>query len=355
MFQLTTELFRACIRQAAVLVFALFWMSLGLSVAAAGELPKVYVMATGGTIAGEQQEPGTLGGYEIRKTVNEVIALVPEVKKYAQVEAEQFINLASPNISPDHWLRLARRINALFAERPDISGIVLTHGTSRLEETAFFLHLTVRSDKPVVLVGAQRPPTGISPDGPINLLAGVRVAASSAARGKGVVIVMDERILSARDAQKAFARSGGFGGSEMGVLGIVATQSVEFFYTPTRKHTVNSDFDIKNISTLPRVDIQYSYAGSEGAVPKDARGIIVATTGLTPGERIQYDALLKKGVIVATTFPSGENVGSPSDEQAAFPVVAVQHMLPLHARILLMLALTKTQDAREIQRIFDQY
>src|SRR5262245_16231463 len=137
--------------------------------------PKVLLIATGGTIAGEG-EPGTIGAYEIRKPIAEIVAQVPELKKYAQIETEQFSNIASSLITPDQWLLLARKINLVFEKRPDIAGIVVTHGTDRLEETAFFLHLTVRSDKPVVIVGAQRPPTAISPDGPINLLSAVRVA-----------------------------------------------------------------------------------------------------------------------------------------------------------------------------------
>src|SRR5262252_1277643 len=151
---------------------------------APSELPKVMVIATGGTIAGEQKEPGTLGGYEIRKSVNEIVSLVPDIKKYAQLETEQFLNIPSTSITPEHWLQLARRINELLNTRKDLSGVVVTHGTDRLEETAFFLHLTVKSNKPVVVVGAQRPPTGISPDGPINLLAAVRVAAAHDSRGK---------------------------------------------------------------------------------------------------------------------------------------------------------------------------
>src|ERR1700704_6523273 len=175
-------------------------------------LPKVRVVATGGTIAGEQQQPGTLGGYEIKKGVNEIVALIPNVQLYAQVETEQFSNVPSPAITPDHWLRLAQRINALFEERPDLSGVVVTHGTARLEETAFFLYLTIKSDRPVVVVGAQRPPTGVSPDGPINLLSAIRVAAAPESRGKGVTAVMDDRIMSARDVTKVYARGGGFDG-----------------------------------------------------------------------------------------------------------------------------------------------
>src|SRR5215813_2116391 len=210
--------------------------------AAQSELPHVLVIATGGTIAGEQGEPGTLGGYEIRRPISELVAQVPEIKRYAQVETEQFSNIPSAQMTPDEWLLLARRINNTFEKRPDLSGIVVTHGTDRLEETAFFLHLTIKSDKPVVLVGAQRPPTGISPDGPINLLSSVRVAAAHYARGKGALVVMDERIISARDAQKLYARTGGFAAQEMGLIGIVARHGVEFFYSPTRRHTAMSEF-----------------------------------------------------------------------------------------------------------------
>jgi L-asparaginase len=319
------------------------------------DLPHVLVLATGGTIAGEQGEPGTLGGYEIRKPIAEIVGEVPEIKRYAQVETEQFSNIPSAMVTPEQWLLLARRINTAFEKHPELAGVVVTHGTDRLEETAFFLHLTVRSDKPVVLVGAQRPPTGISPDGPINLLAAVRVAAAHDSRGKGALVVMDDRIISARDAQKLFARSGGFAAPEMGVIGVVARHGVEYFYSPARRHSVSSEFDIRDLMTLPRVDIQYSYAGAEGGTKTEAKGIIVATTGLSTVERSYYEGLQRKGVVVATTFPSGDQVASPNPNRETLPLIAVKRMLPTHARILMMLALAKTQDLREIQRIFDQY
>jgi len=320
-------------------------------------LPKVRVVATGGTIAGEQRDPGTLGGYEIKKSVNEIVALIPNVQRYAQVETEQFSNVGSPNITPDHWLRLAQRINALFKERPDLSGIVVTHGTARLEETAFFLYLTIKSDRPVVVVGAQRPPTGISPDGPINLLSAIRVAASPDSRGKGVTAVMDDRIMSARDVTKIYARGGGFDGAEMGTLGTVATGGVEFFYQPVKKHTASSDFDVAALKVLPRVGISYSYSGAEGVSDPDAKAVIVATTGFAPEESKYYDGVRKKGVIVAATFPSGEQVDSvsPGAQSALPPVIAVKHLMPTKARILMMLALTRTQSPSEIQKIFDSY
>ena len=323
---------------------------------AESELPKVLVLATGGTIAGEQRDPGTQEAYEIRRSIAEVVASVPEARKYARIETEQFTNIASTSITPAHWLQLARRINNLFRERSDLAGIVVTHGTARLDETAFFLHLAVKSDRPVVLVGAQRPPTGISPDGPLNLLAAVRVAASPKARGKGAMIVMDERILSARDAAKLYARSGGFDTVEMGTLGLVATHGVDFFYAPARRHTSTSEFEIGSLTELPLVDIHYSYAGSVGGTAAEGvKGIVIATTGFTPSERNYYEGLQRRGIIIAATFPSGENVASPPGANDSTLGIAVERLTPLHARILLMLALTKTSDPEAIQRIFSEY
>jgi L-asparaginase len=253
-------------------------------------------------------------------------------------------------------MRLARRINDAFREQPDLAGIVVTHGTDRLEETAFFLDLTVKSPRPVVIVGAQRPPTGISPDGPLNLLSGIRVAGSPQSRGKGALVVMDERILSARDAEKLYARNGGFGAPEMGVLGVVAPHGVEYFYQPTRRHTAQSEFDVSSISSLPRVEIYYSFVGSTDLpVPDDVKGIVVATTGFSVAEHAYYDRLQQKGIVIATTFPSGQEVLSPPSPHDGNPAIAVQRLSPAHARILLMLALTKTKDLRQIQRIFNEY
>jgi L-asparaginase len=278
------------------------------------------------------------------------------VQRYAEVETEQFSNVASPSITPGHWLRLAQRINAIFKERPDLAGIVVTHGTARLEETAFFLYLTITSDRPVVVVGAQRPPTGVGPDGPINLLSAIRVAAAPQSRGKGVTAVMDDRIISARDVTKRSARGGGFEAAEMGMLGIVANGGVEFFYQPVRKHTVSTDFDVSALEALPRVGISYSYSGAQGVSDPDATAVIVATTGFAPEEETYYQALRKKNVIVAATFPSGEQVDSQASAESALPpVIAVKHLMPTKARILMMLALTRTQDASAIQKIFDSY
>lgn len=340
--------------------------------------PKVLVIATGGTIAGVQDAPGTLGGYRAGTlTAEQVVASVPELSRHAQVEAEQFSNVASTQITPAHWVALARRIDTLFRSRQDLAGIVVTHGTDRLEETAFFLYLTVRSEKPVVVVGAQRPATGISPDGPINLLAAVRTAASTQAVGKGVLVVMDDRILSAREVRKQYQRVGGFGVGEMGMLGVVSANGPEFFFAPVRRHGAASEFDLRGVDSLPRVELMFSYPGGTGprfdTLPA---GVVVATTGLAPNEGAPYRRLRQAGVVVVTAFPSGDNVNGvpratpPSDSaatdtsaaavaaraaRAGPPSVVSQHLTPQKARILLMLALTRTRDPREIQQYFVAY
>jgi L-asparaginase type II len=332
--------------------------------AAASPLPKVRVIATGGTIAGEQDQPGTLGAYRSgARSVEQIVSSVPELARFAQIETEQFANTASTNITPEQWLGLSRRINQLFKEQPDLSGVVVTHGTDRLEETAFFLYLTVKSDRPVVVVGAQRPATGISPDGPINLLSAVRTAGSPAARGMGVMVVMDDRILSARENRKIYPRNGGFSTGEMGMLGVVAQHGPEFFFAPVRRRGEQTEFDVANVDKLPQVDLTFSYPGGAGYRMSDgARGLVVATTGMAPSERESFDAIRKSGVIVVTTFPSGDHVASPGRFAGGGgapgqgqPMISAQHLLPSKCRILLMLALTKTSDAREIQRMFSEY
>lgn len=328
-------------------------------------LPTVRVIATGGTIAGVQDAPGTLGAYRAgTRTVSEIVQSVPELEKYAQIETEQFSNVASTEIMPAQWLALSRRINELL-QRHDLSGIVVTHGTDRLEETAFFLYLTVKTEKPVVVVGAQRPATGISPDGPINLLSAVRTAAAPETRGKGVLVVMDDRIISARENRKLYPRTGGFSGGEMGMLGVVAATGPKFFFAPARRHGLDTEFDVSTIETLPKVELVYSYPGGEGPrLGEGTQGVVVTTTGYSPSERDAFTDIRRKGIAVAQVFPSGEHVPTTSQgggprpagsEPPLPPTVAVQHLTPQKARILLMLALTRTREPREIQRYFDEY
>ncbi len=370
--------------------------------------PTVLVIATGGTIAGVQDAPGTLGRYRAGTlSAEQVVASVPELSRYAKVEAEQFSNVASTQITPAHWVALSRRINAVFRERPDVAGIVVTHGTDRLEETAFFLYLTVRSERPVVVVGAQRPATGISPDGPINLLAAVRTAASEKATSKGVLVVMDDRILSAREVRKQYQRVGGFGVGEMGMLGVVGGDGPDFLFAPVRRHGPESEFDLEGVDSLPRVELTFSYPGGTGPqydpLPD---GLVVATTGFAPDEGPAFRRLRDAGVVVVTAFPSGDNMSTAGTATAGrgtatagggtatagggtatagggtatagrgtatagsgtatagggtatagrgARAITSQHLTPQKARILLMLALTKTRDLDAVQRFFITY
>lgn len=346
--------------------------------------PKVLLIATGGTIAGVQNAPGTLGAYRAGTlTAEQIISSVPELARFAQVETEQFSNVASTLVTPEMWVTLAKRINEVL-QREDLVGVVVTHGTDRLEETAFFLYLTVRSEKPVVVVGAQRPATGISPDGPINLLAAVRTAASPKAVAKGVMVVMDDRILSARESRKLYQRTGGFSTGDMGMLGVVANQGPEFFFAPVRRFGPRSEFDLAGVDTLPRVELTMSYPGGTGpSFATNPVGVVVATTGMTRAEGQAYRTLRQQGVVVVTSFTSGENVnggggdGPPPTpvrdttvratatrdttaraepaEPPAPPAVTALHLTAGKARILLMVALTRTKDPREIQRIFNEY
>jgi L-asparaginase len=354
-------------------------------------LPKVLVIATGGTIAGVQDAPGSLGSYRAGTlTAEQIIASVPELSKHAQIETEQFSNVPSTSITPAQWLALAKRVEKVLRDRDDLAGVVVTHGTDRLEETAFFLYLCVRSNKPVVVVGAQRPATGISPDGPINLLAAVRVAAAPQAAGKGVMVVMDDRILSAREVRKIYQRTGGFSGGEMGMLGVVGGNGPDFLFTPTRRHGEDSEFDMRKVDSLPRVELAYSYPGGTGPrFDGQPAGVAVATNGMTRAESEVYTALRRAGVVVVTVFAYGDNMSAVRDPDAprsepraesraaapgdstrsdstrtpapppalppAPPMVAAQHLTPAKARILLMVALTRTTDPLEIQRYFLRY
>ena len=340
-------------------------------------LPKVLIVATGGTIAGVQNDPDDPAKYRSGSlSAEQIVASVPRLEEYAQVESLQFSNLPSSFITPAMWISLSRQIEAQLS-RDDLAGVVVTHGTDRLEETAFFLHLTVRSGKPVVVVGAQRPATGTSPDGPQNLLDAVRTAASPQAVGKGAMVVMDGRILSAREARKFYQRVGGFSTGDMGMLGVVAHDGVEFFFAPTRRHGLSSEFDLSKIEKLPAVDLRFSYPGGSGPnYAEPPAGVVVANTWFTCAESAAYLELARAGTIVVSAFPSGDNVGRnrepedqvPEDEFEQcegidenilegrwIPPIMAPHLTPQKARILLMLALTRSNDDAEIRRIFNRY
>ncbi len=226
------------------------------------ELPLVVVLSTGGTIAGRGGSTTSLTEYKSGSILgSELVDAVPEIKSYARVRVEQIANIGSTNMNPAVWLKLASRINAIFSEDPQVAGIVVTHGTNTLEETAYFLNLTVKHDKPVVLVGSQRPATAISADGPLNLLNAIRVAGAPVSRGKGVLVVMNDEINGARDVTKSNTyRVEAFRSGELGYLGYVDADEVTFYRASTKRHTARSEFDVSTLANLPKVEIVYAYA-----------------------------------------------------------------------------------------------
>jgi L-asparaginase len=319
-------------------------------------LPKVRLIATGGTIS---NRPGG------RLTAEELIKSVPDLDRYARVEGEQFANTASSALTLRQWIDLARRINTVFAQDADLAGVVVTSGTDTLEETAYFLNLTVKSDKAVVVVGSMRDPGTLGYEGAANLRQGFRVAADPSARGRGVLVVLNDEINGARDVTKADAlRLHTFQSRGYGPLGVVDSDRVVFHRSVLRRHTSASEFDVAAIEQLPRVDVVLVYQGATGDVIKalvdqGARGIVIASAGAgatsgTQGEGIQY--AVQKGVFVVTSTRTGSGRIAPGRRQPSPGLrIAADDLAPLKARILLMLALTRTTDAEQIQRMFTEY
>ncbi len=329
-------------------------------------LPQVHIVATGGSIAGIGPDRLDYILYpELGQhlTIAESLARVPETATVAQVTAEDVISVGSTAIGGPEWVRLAARINELL-EGP-VDGVVVTHGTATLEETAYFLHLTVKSSKPVVVTGAMRPPTAISTDADLNLLDAVRVAAAPHAAGLGVLTVMNNEIQSARDVTKANTfRVETFKPNELGFLGYADSDGqVVLYRAPLRKHTTAAPFRVEAGTVLPRVDIVYSYAGADGLLIDAVRqhgspGLVVAGFGggtFPPQVLEAAAAAVEQGIVVALASRSsaGRVVMTPAKEKQGF--IVSDNLLPQKARVLLMLALMTTQDRAQIQQMFLEY
>ena len=326
----------------------------------------VRLVATGGTIANHRDG---------RLTVDELIALIPGVDRYAEVETEQFANLPSSSLTVAHWLTLAQRLNRLFAARGDLDGVVIASGTDTLEETAYFLNLTVRTDRPIVVVGAMRPPGTPGYDGAANLLDAVRVAAARASRGRGVVVVLNGEIHAARDVRKTHAqRLDSFNSGRGGVLGVVDADRIEYYRRPGRRHTRRTEFEVAGLDRLPRVVLLTSYVGASGDLIRAARdlgadGVVVAAAGAgatTPAQADAIEDVIADGMVVVIAsrtgggrVPARLRRGSARVESAASRDarrrVSGESLAPVKARVLLMLALTRTRDGAEIQRMFTVY
>lgn len=332
------------------------------------ELPRVSLIITGGTIDSVGKDRLDLAWYiEAGKRLGEgeLLGQLPELKTIAQVEEFPFRRLPSHALVDKDWLDLVRTIHSIF-DGNKADGIVITHGTNTIEETAYFLNLTLKTDKPVIVVGSMRPSSAISADGYLNLVNAVKVAADPKSNGRGALLVMNDTIYSGRDVTKtATYRVEAFQSRDLGPLGFAdGDGSIVYYHQTTKKHTVNTEFDVRNLQSLPRVDIVVSYVGADGkmieaAAAAGAKGIVSAATGAgrpTPAEDKAFDQVYKeKGVIMClcSRVASGRVVRSPGLAKRGF--VAGDNLQPWKARALLALALTKTNNADEIQRMFDTY
>lgn len=319
------------------------------------QLPVVKVVATGGTIA------NTPSG---RLHAGEVAEAIPALKKIARLDVEEVMRVGSSSITVEQWLILAKRVNEILARQPELQGIVVTHGSNTVEETAYFLHLTVKTEKPVVLTAAQRQFTTLSSDSPKNFLQAVRVAVSAEAAGKGALVVTNDVINGARDVRKNISyRVETYSSGDLGVLGFVDEDRVSFYRAPSKGRLI---FDVSKLEKLPRVDIVYTYAGADGALidaavtQAKADGVIIAgfpTGSGTPAMDEAVKRLTASGTPVVMTNRGGMGrvTETASRQGEKRPLIYGDNLTPQKARILLMLALTTTRDPARLQQIFANY
>lgn len=329
--------------------------------------PRVAVIGTGGTISSVGRDSLDIATYvdnNKKYEVDELLAAFPETAEVADILPVRYRAVGSMAIGPAEWIELVELIHKTAEDNPDLDGLVVTHGTASLEETAYMLNLTVKVDVPVVIVGAQRPATSLSTDGALNLVNAIRVAGAPESRGLGVLVVLNDEIQAAREVVKTSTlRLQTFRTPDFGVLGHADADRIAYYRRPVRKHAPDTPFAIVGRDGLPRVDIAVGYAGGDGTavdafVSAGARGIVSA--GMLPGfnnaaQLAALNAAAEKGVVVAQSTRNGS--GRLVKVKAGRPDVCVlaDNLPPTKARILLMLALTLTDDLGEIQRLFDTY
>ena len=330
-----------------------------------GALPNVVVLATGGTIAGAAATDVQAAYTSGQVGVEQLLAAVPQAKKLANLRGEQISNIGSQDMNDEVWVKLATRINELLA-MPDVAGVVVTHGTDTIEETAYFLNLVVKSKKPVVMTAAMRPSTALSADGPLNFYNAVAVAASKEAAGRGVLVVVNDWIHGASSLTKTSTTAvQTFLSPISGLIGTIAYGEIEWYRGPVGRNTATSEFTVDKNTTLPRVDIIMAYENMDGAiidaaVASGAKGLVIAGVGngnMTAAAVTALAAQAKKGIVCVrssrvVTGQVGRNV-EVDDDKNGF-VASLGHN-PQKARVLLRLALTKTKDPKTIQRYFDDY
>lgn len=320
----------------------------------------------GGTISAQGNGRLDLKDYTSgRFTGTDFKERIPEIATIANVSYESFLRVSSTEIQTEHWIALRDKIISIL-EQTDVDGIVITHGTNTLEETAYFLHLTIPSDKPIVLVGAQRPLTALSSDAHFNLVQAVRVAACKQSVGKGVLVALNDEISSAREVTKTNTyRLEAFQSGQFGYLGFVdPDKQVHYYREPTRKHTIHSEFSTISFDKLPNVEIVYSYAGATGHIidhivqTANFAGIVTAGTGaglISPNEITALQRARQQGLCIVRSSRVGNGRVVPITPYTPFDFVSGDNLLPQKARILLMLALAKYDNTEDIQHVFDTY
>lgn len=327
--------------------------------------PRIVIVATGGTIAGSAAS-ATEAGYQSGAVgVDILIQAVPQLKEVADVKGEQVASIGSQDMNDEVWIKLANRVNELLASS-DVDGVAITHGTDTLEETSYFLNLVLKSDKPVVMTGSMRPSTAMSADGPLNIYNAVAIAADPGARGRGVLVAIDDDIHAAHDVIKTHTTDvATFHSGEAGLVGAVLFGSDVWYRTPIQVHTKDSDLAIVPGKPLPRVDIIYAHASMspdliDAAVQNGAKGIVIAGVGdgnmTAPAMDAVKRAIAKGVVVVRSSRVNGGIVRrniEVNDDQIG--TVAGMELNPPKARVLLKLALLKTSDAKKIQDYFNRY
>lgn len=336
---------------------------LSVTVAFAQSKPNIRILATGGTIAGSGATATNSNYSAGQVAIGALLDAVPEIKDIANVEGEQVVNIGSQDMSDNVWLTLAKRINELVAQ-DNVDGVVVTHGTDTMEETAFFLSLVVGNEKPVVLVGAMRPSTAISADGPVNLYNAVVTAASPASKDRGVMVCMNGKVFGARDVTKTNTTSvETFQSPNFGPIGYLHNGKVFYNTAPEKLHA--EIFNVSGLKSLPKVGIAYGYSNVEGdvvkmMVKKGYKGIVNAGVGNGNIHKNVFPELIKareEGVIVvrSSRVPTGPTTLDAEVDDNKYQFVASWGLNPQKARILLMLALTKTDDWKKIQEYFNEY
>lgn len=326
--------------------------------------PRIHILATGGTIAGTGASATATNYTAGQVAISALLEAVPGINELAEITGEQVVKIGSQDMTDEVWLILANKINQLLA-RPDIDGIVVTHGTDTMEETAYFLSQTVKSDKPVILTGAMRPSTALSADGPLNLYNAVVTAASPASADKGVVVVMNGGVYSAESVVKMNTVDvETFQAPNSGALGHVLNGKVVYTMSPEKKQAATPVFDVTQLTSLPKVGIVYGYSNIDAdmvapILDNGYKGVVYAGVGNGNIHKNVFPAFMearKKGILVvrSSRVPTGPTSSDAEVNDAAYQLVASQGLNPQKARILLMLALTKTNDWKQIQEYFNQ-